>query len=922
LRRVIRALRLLVAALAALGVLFVLTTGLGRESSQGQAPGVVSLRAWQFHAGDDPAWSDPGFDDSRWETRAVPAGWNPPGPPSDFAWYRVHARVPVAPGQDPRDARPAVSVGRVNSSYELFVGGRRLGGVGALPPAPVIDYDRHRIYPLPVDAVGPDGVVVLAMRVYRSRQIQTAVGGPVDGPFLIGPIEALTREQAISEIPELLLATVFFLGALLHLQLYRRRRELKEYLQFGSLCLATALYTLLRTQWKYAVHDDFLLLKKIELLLLYVILAVFIGMFFRLLDLTEPAALRYYRLGLILVGLFVTLMPGLTWNGHGLRLLELTFFVVSPYVLLVLVREVLRGNPESLTMSFGLVALVTACISDLLLDRGLIVAPRLIPYGFTAFLVSMAMSLANRFTRVYREMERLRAHLEARVAERTRELADANRAKSDFLANMSHEVRTPMNGVLGMARLLLETRLDAQQREYAELIVHSGRGLLSVVNDVLDFSKIDAGKMELQPVDFGFRTELGAVLAPLANVARDRGLGFSFTIDPEIPDAVRGDPGRIAQALTNLVGNALKFTEAGTVRVGITKQPGPDVTVRFEVEDTGIGVSPEAGARLFQAFSQGDGSTTRRFAGTGLGLVIAKRLAQLMGGDVGFRSEPGRGSTFFFTATLRAAEGPIPSPHPQPVRPLSVALYVLVADDSRLNQKVVTGMLERLGCRADIVGSGDAAVAAVAKRSYALVLMDCQMPGMDGYEATRTIRNAEAGRRRLPVIAMTASALPGDRDRCLAAGMDDHLPKPFSPEELAAMLRRWTGAEQEAPAPDGPDAGDAPLNPHVVADLRALGPDFLRESVELFLATTPAKLTAMREAHERGDGPLLKQKAHSLRGSCGLIGAHRMMELCARLEEQAEGASREATGSLVSAVLQAFRDADLALKAELDGLPA
>jgi signal transduction histidine kinase/CheY-like chemotaxis protein/HPt (histidine-containing phosphotransfer) domain-containing protein len=914
-----RAARLVIASLTALGLLLVLE---GASPARSVAPGTLNLALWQFHPGDDLAWADPDLDDSRWETRAVPAGWNPQGPRTDFAWYRIHARVPFPAGTDPRDARPAVSFGKINGSYELYAGGRPLGGVGALPPAPRIDYDRHRIFPIPVDALEADGSVVLALRVYRSPQLTAAVGGPVEGAFLLGPIEALTRQQLLSELPELLLTTVFLLGALLHLQLYRRRPELKEYLFFGLLCFLTAVYSLLRTQWKYELYGDFLVLKKLEHLLLYVIMAIFVEMFFRLLDLRLPRALRAYQLATVGLGLAVTLTPGLRYNLHGLHVIQFTFCVVSPYLVLLLVREVRRSNPEAITLSFGLFALLAACLSDLLLDRGLILAPRLIPYGFTAFLLSMAMSLANRFTRVHREMELLRGHLEARVAERTRELAEANRAKSDFLANMSHEVRTPMNGVLGMARLLLETRLDAVQREYAELIVHSGRGLLSVVNDVLDFSKIEAGRMELNLVDFGLRAEVGATLAPLQSLARDRGLAFSLAIEPDVPDALRGDPGRLGQALTNLVANAVKFTERGSVAVRVTREPGPVMRLRFEVADTGIGISPEAGERLFHAFTQADSSTTRRYSGTGLGLVIAKRLAELMGGEIGFESQPGRGSTFRFTVRLEPASGPIPAARPAPVQALPVSLFVLVADDSRLNQKVVVGMLERLGCHADVVGSGDEAVHAVARRSYALVLMDCQMPGMDGYEATRQIRDSEAGGRRTPIIAMTASALQGDREKCLAAGMDDHLPKPFSPEELAAMLRRWSVGAGETSTEGEVVSGAGPLNPRVVADLRALGDSFLRDSIAIFLSTTPAKLAALEEAHERGDVAQLRQRAHSLRGSCGLIGAHRMMELCARLEEQPEGAASDATGVLVGAVKEAFQDAHFALEAELSGLPA
>ncbi len=615
-------------------------------------------------------------------------------------------------------------------------------------------------------------------------------------------------------------------------------------------------------------------------------------------------------------------------------------------------------------------------------------------------------------------------------------------SQSLYLANISHEIRTPIHALLGITGLLQETPLTAEQRDYVRGVDQSAQTLLAIVNDILDYSKIEAGRLDVEQIDFDVRQTIEDAVDLLLPQARAKGIELSCIIHHDVPGMAGGDPGRLRQILTNLVGNAIKFTDAGevTVRVQLARQTSKTATVRVAVTDTGIGVAPETQAQLFRPFAQESPEIARRYGGTGLGLAISKQLAELMGGQIGVESTLGQGSTFWFTAKLQKRPDTVATlPHPRAdlrglrvlavddnatnraivqeqaaswgmecvavgtgaqalerlraagsggsafdvalldlqmrdmdglelaeaikqdeklsgvrlvllssvgqrgqaarARQLDVAAYltkpvrlsqlhdclvhvlgpagaattaepagagmplvtrhtlaeahrrnrarILVVENNPLHQKVAVRVLERLGYRVDVASNGTEALAATEQDAYAAVLMDCQMPGMDGLETTARIRDREAHPRRTPIIAMTASVLAGDRERCLAAGMDDYLSKPMSTSTLAEALTRWL--------PRGEDVGESPsalahgsrssaVDEDVLASQRALeiegAPGFLAALIDDFLGAAPDQIGALRSALREQDPHALEVAAHAFKGDCAYLGARGMESLC------------------------------------------
>ncbi|HKZ31569.1 MAG TPA: ATP-binding protein [Vicinamibacteria bacterium] len=521
-------------------------------------------------------------------------------------------------------------------------------------------------------------------------------------------------------------------------------------------------------------------------------------------------------------------------------------------------------------------------VRDLLISKALVRDEEGRVAGLTAALQDITdRKAAERELR--RSLEALRAAKEAAEA--------GTRAKSEFLAMMSHEIRTPLHAVLGGTALLAEGPLDADQREQVTMIGTAGRALLDLIDDLLDFSRIEAGRLDLDRIAFDVRRLCEDTLTLVAGRAKDKGLELGCVIDDGVPRCVTGDPGRLRQVLLNLLANAVEFTDRGWIRarVELARRERTGVVLRLRVQDSGAGIPAELMPHLFEPFAHAEASSARQGAGAGLGLALTRRLVELMGGVIEASSTPGRGSEI--TCTLRLGEAAIGDEVEAPGSALQKLgdrpCHVLLVEDNRVNQHVTSALLARLDCRVDIASDGQEALEALGRRRYDVVFMDCRMPGMSGYDASREIRRREGSGPQLPIVALTANALRGDRERCLAAGMTDYLAKPVDLVSLGRVLGRYVA--QDATKPTVVTAPATTLvDPQALANLKMLerdGPGFLSTIVREFDEGARQRLGDMQLAARVGDGEGLHGAAHSLKGSAGIFGARGIADLCRRIEQ-------------------------------------
>ncbi|WP_375540427.1 PAS domain S-box protein [Rugamonas apoptosis] len=559
--------------------------------------------------------------------------------------------------------------------------------------------------------------------------------------------------------------------------------------------------------------------------------------------------------------------------------------------------------------------------------------------GKPAYLICMSLDITD--SKVAEQaLRELNEHLEERVAQRTEQLDQAKRlaeeasqAKGQFLANMSHEIRTPMNGVIGMAYLALKTELEPRQRDYLEKIRFAGEHLLGIIDDILDISKIEAGRLDIEQTDFALEHVIQTLTTVLAPKAASRELTLTFDLDPALPPVLRGDPLRLGQILINYTSNAIKFSEQGEIGIKI-RQLAADAhncVLRFDVRDHGIGLSTEEMDKLFQSFQQADTSTTRAYGGTGLGLAICKQLAQLMGGEVGVDSAPGQGSTFWFTARLGISGATVPSIIHQ-VSDAAAELVasartatvmhslkdarILLVEDNSFNQQIALEMLEDAGSSVCLANNGAEALELLRQAAFDCVLMDVQMPLMDGLEATRQIR-ADPRLADTRVLAMTATATSEDRERCINAGMDDFISKPIQPDLMYQTIASWL-PERSAPLPPTPRGapafratlgGDpAVIDLSILARLLSYDPHKVRKFAFKFLQTTQDGLRQMEAALERGELQPVRELGHRIKSSARTVGALGMADMCLQLEHLADDATAGATARALLAKLWPLLD--------------